>query len=210
MMESPEIAMTASGLEMPTRIFPDLCGREFFRMSVEEYEELGAQGILTTNSRVELIEGNLVKKHFQSPAHASTVYRLCEDLTKAAPAGWRARFQLPIRMMDSVPEPDAVFARGDRKTLAGRHPTADEVGLVVEVSDSTLRFDHIIKLPLYARAGIPEYWIVNLVDFTVEVYTEPTFDNGYANRHDYKPSESVPLTLDGVAIASLLVTDLLP
>lgn len=196
--------------EMPPPAHPAVHDREFFRMSVERYEELGAEGILTPNDRVELIEGNLVTKPMQNTPHSSTLHRLDGDLKKAVPDEWQVRIQLPIRILESMPEPDIVIARGDRRSFDRRHPTADEIGLIVEVSDTTLRYDRIIKIPLYARAGITEYWIVNLIDSIVEVYTEPTFDNGYANRRDYTSSESVPFALDGVTIPSLNVGDLLP
>ena len=189
---------------------PAVYDREVFRMSVEEYERLGDAGILTPESRLELIEGNLVTKPMQNDPHASTVETLTESFIRIAPSGWRVRIQLPIRILESLPEPDAVFAIGDRKSKSGRHPTAEEIGLVVEVSGSSLSYDRTIKMPIYSRAGIPEYWIVNLQDSTVEVYTEPTFENGYTQRRDYKADESVPLKLDGTTITSFRVADLLP
>jgi Uma2 family endonuclease len=210
-MPLPETAMTHTALPK-TRPWehPAVYDREFFRMSVEEYERLGDAGVITPESRLELIEGNLVTKPMQNDPHASTVETLTESFIRTAPPGWRVRIQLPIRILESLPEPDAVFAVGDRKSKPGRHPTAKEIGLVVEVSESSLGYDRTIKMPLYSRAGIPEYWIVNLQDSTVEVYTDPTYDNGYANRRDYKQEESVPLVLNGETITSFRVAELLP
>ena len=196
--------------QTPPWVHPAVYDRQYFRMSVEEYEELGRQGILTPNSKVELIEGNLVIKRMQNSPHSSTLNRLDEDLKKGVPDTWRVRIQLPIKILESMPEPDAVIAKGDRRAFDHQHPTAEQIGLVVEVSESTLGYDRSIKMPLYSRAGIPEYWIVNLMESIVEVYTEPTFDNGYAIRRDYTRSDAVPLALEGVVIASLYVADLLP
>lgn len=191
-------------------LHPSFADRDFFRMSVDAYEELGERGVLAPDDRVELIDGYLVVKPMQNSPHSSTVDRLGEDLIKLVPDGWRVRIQLPLKLKTSVPEPDAVIARGDRRTFDQRHPIASEVGLVVEVSDSSLSFDRDTKGRDYARAGIPEYWIVNLVASTVEVSTGPTADNGYTNRREYTTHESVPLALDGAPIASIPVRDLLP
>jgi Uma2 family endonuclease len=211
MVESTETAMTHTALpKIRPWEHPAINDMEFFRMSVEEYEALGEQGVLTPNSKVELIEGHLVPKRMQNEPHSSTLNRIDEDLKKSVPDGWRVRIQLPIRILESVPEPDAVVAKGDRRAFDKYHPVADQIGLVVEVSESTLAYDRSIKMPLYSRAGIPEYWIVNLIDLTVEVYTEPTFENGYAERRDYKADESVPLVLNGETTTSFRVADLLP
>jgi Uma2 family endonuclease len=88
-------------------------------------------------------------------------------------SGWRAQTQLPITLADSEPEPDGALVRGDRRTFDHRKPVPDDFGVVIEVADTSLRFDRLVKLEDYARAGIPVYWIVNLVDGQVEVYADP-------------------------------------
>ena len=184
-----------------------------FRLSVANYHDMIENDILTTADRVELLDGFLVNKPMQNTPHASTVDRLDEDLKRLLPNGWRSRNQLPITLEVSEPEPDAAIVRGDRRTFGHRHPSAAECGIVVEVADTSLRLDREVKGPIYACAGIPEYWIINLPDSQIEVYTQPSGPNetaGYTHRQDYSSTDSIPLMLDGQLVASLPVAELLP
>ena len=184
-----------------------------FRLTVADYHEMGQRGILEPEDRVELLDGFLVNKPMQNSPHRSTVDRMTEDLFKVVPAGWRVRIQLPITLVGSEPEPDAAIARGDRRTYDTRHPNGSEVGVVIEVSDTSLASDRAFKWPIYARAAIPQYWIVNLPDRQIEVYTDPTGPNAtpqYALRTDYSASQSVPLVLDGQTVALIPAADRLP
>ena len=207
---------------MPTATRPDpyavphpaLVERGFFRLSVADYHDLGERGILTPDDRVELIDGYLVLKPMQNTPHATTVDRLTElFVLNLQNRPWRARFQLPVGIGTSEPEPDATVVRGDARTFAQRHPQASEIALVIEVSDSTLRSDREVKGPIYARAGVPIYWIVNLPEAKVEVYTDPSGPcetPSYAARQDFSASDSLPLILDGLIVVQLPVADLLP
>src|SRR5207249_258912 len=87
---------------------------------------------------------------------------------------WVVRIQMPVTLDTSEPEPDIVLARGPEREFANRHPAPADVVLVVESSDSTLTYDRSVKGPAYARNGLPEYWIINVVDRRVEVFTDPT------------------------------------
>jgi len=185
----------------------------FRRFTVAEYHELTRIGVLTTEDRVELIDGYLVNKMPQNDPHHSTVHRLNLDLVRLVPLGWQPRTQLPITIGNSEPEPDGAVVRGDRRTYDTRKPTGADFGIVIEVSDTTLRFDRRFKMAEYAGAGIPVYWIVNLIDSHVEVYTDPdvtTDPPAYRTRTDYTPGQSVPLVLDGQTVATVPVVDLLP
>jgi Uma2 family endonuclease len=185
----------------------------FRRFTVAEYHELIRIGVLTTEDRVELIGGYLVNKMPQNDPHASTVQRLTDDLVRLVPAGWRAWVQLPITLADSEPEPDGAVVRGDRRTYDHRKPSPSDFGVVIEVADTSLRFDRVVKSDDYARAGIPVYWIINLVDSRVEVYTDPdpvSTPAAYRTRTDYASGQDVPLVLDGVTVGSIPVADLLP
>jgi Uma2 family endonuclease len=185
----------------------------FFRLSVDEYHDMIRTGILTTEDRVELLDGLLVHKMPQNNPHSSTVDRLNEDLGKLVPAGWRVRIQLPITLRTSEPEPDAAIVRGHRRTFDQRHPLGSDFGIVIEVADTSLSLDRREKGRLYAEAGIPEYWIINLVERQVEVFTLPNAalnPVGYAQQQIFTGGQAVPLTLDGTLVGSLLVDDLLP
>ncbi len=193
---------------------PALVERGFFRLSVADYHDLGERGILTPEDRVELIDGYLVLKPMQNTPRATTVDRLTERFVlELQQQPWRARFQLPVGIGTSEPEPDATVVRGDARTFALRHPQASEIALVIEISDFTLRGDREVKGPICARAGIPIYWIVNLPEAKVEVYTEPSGPSetpSYANRRDFTAGDTLPLILDGQTVAHLPVADLLP
>ncbi len=193
---------------------PALVERGFFRLSVADYHDLGERGILTPEDRVELIDGYLVLKPMQNTPHATTLDRLTEIFVlNLQMLPWRARFQLPVSIGTSEPEPDAAVVRGNARTFAQRHPQSSEIAIVIEISDSTLRSDREVKGPIYARASIPTYWILNVVDNIVEVYTLPSGPGespSYGHRQDYAPADSLPLVLDGQLVASLPVADLLP
>ena len=208
------ITSTAPVIPVPPPAQTLLASMATFRqVSVAEYEHLTRIGVLTTEDRIELIDGYVVNKMPQNDPHSSTVQRLTLDLARVVPVGWQPRIQLPISIGNSLPEPDGAVVRGDRRTYDHRKPTAADFGVVIEVAESSLRFDRVIKLAEYARAGIPVFWIVNLIDEWVEMYTDPdpaSTPPTYRTRTDYAAGQSVPLVLDGTAVASLVVADLLP
>jgi Uma2 family endonuclease len=179
------------------------------RFSVAEYHKMIQTGILTTEDRVELLDGYVVLKMPQNPPHGGCIDLVTGALLPLLPPGWFLRAQLPVTLSESEPEPDFAVVRGTRRSYLTRHPGPADVGLVIEVSDSTLDRDRGEKQRIYAAAGIVCYWIVNLVQGQVEVYTGPA-GAAYPRRDDYRPGDSMPLTLDGVVVASVPVVDLLP
>lgn len=184
----------------------------FHRWSVDEYHRFIELGILTEDDRVELLEGHVVNKMAHNPPHDVAVQRLTKRLVRSAPTGWEVRIQSAITLTDSEPEPDAVVARGDDSTFARRHPYTSDIGLVVEVADSSLQIDRQDKRRIYAEAGLPVYWIVNVIDRQVEVYTNPQTSAttpDYNTRVDYKSGDSVPFVLDGQVVAQFPVDDLI-
>ncbi|MFM7150547.1 MAG: Uma2 family endonuclease [Gemmataceae bacterium] len=176
---------------------------------MEQYLAMVERGILTSQDRVELIEGQVVHRMTPRPAHAVCVDLLHEALARVLPPNWHVRTQAPLVLDHSVPEPDACLARGDRRAYRERHPSASEVGLVIEVADTSLIDDRRLKSPLYASAMIPTFWIVNLINQTVEIYGEPR-DGSYAVSLARSATEEVPLILDGRELAMISVRDLLP
>lgn len=181
--------------------------------SVARYQRMIEQGILTSEDKVELLENYVVLKMPRNSPHDWTIECLTESLRTWLPSGWRLRVQLGIVLPDSQPEPDFCFARGDARTYQNRQPTAADVGLVIEVADSSLLRDQRDKTRIYARAGIPAYWIVNLVDRRVEVYTNPTGPAAVPQYQAFatcQPGDAVPLVLNGSAAAAVPAADLLP
>jgi Uma2 family endonuclease len=183
------------------------------KFSVDRYQRMIAAGILTPDDRVELLENYVVLKLPRTPAHDGTVHFIDNRLQRWVPAGWRLRNQLTVELPDSQPEPDFAVARGSTRTYMTRHPTAADVGLVIEVADSSLLRDQRDKTRIYARAGIPCYWIVNLVDRRIEVFTQPsgpTAVPAYGAFQTFQPGDAIPLVLDGSQIGTVPADDLLP
>lgn len=188
---------------------PDLV----WRLGVDQYHEMIAAGILTEDDPVELLGGCLVPKMPKNPPHTLTNGLVHEAIVRLLPAGWFADSQEPITTDDSEPEPDVRVVRGERRQYLEHHPGPRDLGLVVEVSDATLGRDRTLKQQLYATSGIPVYWIVNLNDRRLEVYTEPSGPAevpAYGQRRDLAGGEEVALILDGVEVGRLAVNDLLP
>jgi Uma2 family endonuclease len=183
------------------------------RLSVEQYHEMVRHGILRAGDPVELIDGLLVTKMGKNPPHVIALSHSRNTLEAQVGPGWHVRVQDPITLDRSEPEPDIAVARGAVEHYREAHPAAEQVGLVLEASDTTLADDQGYKLRLYARNRIPQYWIVNLVDDQVEVYTQPSGPGDqpeYGECRTFLPRESVPLVLDGQVVAHVPVESLLP
>ena len=149
------------------------------RWTLARYHEAIAQGVLGEADRVELIEGQLIEKMSIGKRHGDSVDLVNEYFTYTVGRKYRYRVQNPlIAGTGSEVEPDyAVLDREAYSKLEG-NPTADVALLVIEVADNSLEQDRTVKAPLYARAGIPEYWIVNLRNDQLELHTEPNRETG--------------------------------
>ena len=142
--------------------------------SAGEYHAMAKAGILTKDDRVELLDGEIIVKEPIGSGHASCVMRLSRMLSEAVGKRAIVSVQGPVRLDEaSEPEPDLMLLKRRDDFYAAAHPTPADVLLLIEVSDATVAFDKSVKLPLYARAAIPEVWIVNLPDRVVEVYSSP-------------------------------------
>jgi Uma2 family endonuclease len=168
---------------------------DFYRMTVDEYERLAAAGILD-DPRVELIDGYLVRKMTKKPRHVVVTERLRRLLDPIVPVGWHIRQEQPIRIPDfDEPEPDIAVVRGNLDDYASRHPGPSDVGLLIEVAEASLPRDQHQKLAAYARAAIPFFWIINLVDERVEVYSTSDPNTGhYQSRSDFARPDRVPIS----------------
>lgn len=192
---------------------PAALGRRLWRWSVAQYHALIAGGVLTEDDPVELLEGWLVAKTPKNPAHRVATQFIRKALEACIPIGWYVDSQEPITTADSEPEPDVMVIQGRTEDYLARHPGPDKVVLVVEVSDTTLHSDRTLKKQLYARAGIPAYWIVNLGDRQVEAFDQPSTVGSrstYGRRVDHAADGLIPLVIAGVEVARIPVQSLLP
>jgi Uma2 family endonuclease len=183
-----------------------------FRLSVVQYHRMIAAGVLSENNRVELLDGLLVKKMAHNPPHDSALSRLQRILYRKIGESWVLRNQSAITTRTSEPEPDLVLAEGPEDKYDTRHPVPREIALIIEIADSSLDLDRNRKGRIFATARIEEYWIVNLLDRQIEVYTAPKAGKlaCYENRQDYRPGDQLPLILRGELIGKIQVSQVLP
>lgn len=185
----------------------------FRRFTVPEYHKLIDIGVLTEDDNLELLEGYLIHKMSRNPPHDRVLQRLNRRLMQLLPEGWDIRIQSAITLGDSEPEPDVVLVRGDDAMYENHHPGPSDIGLVIEVSDSSLTGDRIDKARIYARAGLPVYWIINLVDQQIEVMTQPSGPGAtpdFGQKEIRKKGQIVTVRLDGVDVVTFKVEELLP
>ena len=186
-----------------------------FRISRELYDQMIREGIFTPRDRIELLEGRLYEMSPMGNPHRAVLNHINRWLVKTVPEDWHINNQTPIALDEySEPEPDFVIVRGTTRDYRDRHPAPADIGLLVEVSHASLAYDRKRKLPAYAEAGIPEYWIINLVENVVEIRTDPFPREGeargyYATTREYRRDHHVPLRLDGKAVSEIRVDDLL-
>ena len=186
-----------------------------YRLTVEQYHAMAEAGILGKQDRIVLLEGLLVTKMTKHQPHILATGLVQDSLTQAIPAGWFVEMQDPITIAgsQSAPEPDAKIVRGSRRDFQGRRVTPADVGLVVEVADSSVHEDQTTMKAIYAAASIPFFWLLNLPANRVEVYSDPTGPDpspDYRRRSDHGPDDAIPLILDGREVARIAVRDLLP
>ncbi len=156
-----------------------------YKLSIDEYDRMIASGVLSDDARVELIEGEMHEMAPPGPTHEYLIDLLTRwSVLIGAKRSILNRIQNSIGLPEttSAPQPDVAWVR-EREYRDGR-PETEDVLLVIEVADSSLKYDRHIKGPIYAAAGVPEYWIVNVEDKTVEVYREPR-DDDYGSRQTF-------------------------
>jgi len=188
---------------------PPLTLRRWKRVEYDRLVDLGVFG----DDPIELIGGHLIVAEPKGEYHSSAIGTVDYAVRAALPPGWVVRIQLPVSLdEESEPEPDVVVVPGRSADYRYAHPSRPE--LAIEVADSSLTFDRQQKGSLYARAGIQDYWIVNLVDRVVEVYRDPAPDAAAVYGWRYRSVASltpadvvIPLAFPSARIS---VTDLLP
>lgn len=183
------------------------------RMSVEKYHELVRAGAFNEHDAVELLDGVVTEKMSKNPPHRLATRQLDLALSQLVPTGWHVQNQEPITLATSEPEPDIAIVRGELTDYGNRHPHAEEVALVVEVADTTLVTDRY-KAELYAQAGIPFFWLVNLGERCIEVMSSvgevTPSRRQYGQLDIYAREANIPIYVAGQLIAELRVAELLP
>jgi Uma2 family endonuclease len=194
---------------LPPKWIPKRLGR----LTVDQYEAMVDSDVFTKHDNFVLINGYLVTKVTKKPPHVIAGELLRDELIALVPqAQWRVMAEAPVRIPDyNEPEPDVSLARGKAKDYTNRHPGPADLALVVEVAKSSLSEDRRMA-SIYGPAGIPVYWIVNLKDRQVEVYTllKARGSRGYGNPRIFKTGQSVPVVLEGKEAGRIAVVDILP
>lgn len=185
---------------------------ELWRLNVAQYHAMIKAGILTEDDPVELLEGCLIAKMPKNPRHRLVTQLTREALAALLPDDCYVDAQEPITLLDSEPEPDVVVVRGHRRDYSERHPGAEDVALIVEVADPTLKRDQTAKKKVYAAAKISVYWIINLPENRVEVYKNPSEINqqsDYLEQTNYGFDDVIGVDFDNQEIGQIKVSDLL-
>lgn len=175
------------------------------RFTLDEYHWLVRQGFFA-DERVELIDGEIVRMPPTGPEHSSVKSRALMWLSRLSGENWHVRVDDPLALGEHEPVPDVAVVPGSPDDYRQSHPTT--ALLVIEIADTSLQYDRTTKMSLYASAGIPEYWIVNLVERRLEVYREPSspepetpFNALYKSLRLYSPQESIsPLFAPEVSV----------
>jgi hypothetical protein len=198
---------------------------ELWPLSVEQFERMIAAGILEEDDPIELLQGYLVALDRgggpgmpPGPKHALTTNRVNREFSRRLPDPWVVSVQNPIRLgqmsipgASSEPQPDVAVVRGPDTRFAEHIPGPEDIQLIVEVSDSSLSSDRDFKGEWYATAGILLYWIVNLVDRQLEIYSDPDPGTGkYRSREILAEDQLVVLRWEGLEPVTFAVKDFLP
>ncbi len=170
------------------------------RFTVGSYYKMAELGLLDENQQVELIRGDIIDMSPIKSYHAGTVNFLNRILTVTLDHQATVCVQNPIRLDNySEPEPDLIVAKFRSDLYRRKHPTPTDALLIIEVADSSLQFDREVKGELYAKADIPEYWIVNLIDRQLEIYTKPTTAS-YQKRQVLTTPAEMQMTILGQSV----------
>ncbi len=177
-----------------------------YRFTRDEYDRMVDLGLLV-DKRVELLDGEIIAMPPQNPPHAGTTSGLAVGVIRLLGANFTIRIRAPIVLNDwSEPEPDVAICRLDLNHYRIEHPKANDILLLIEVAETSLSYDRGRKVAAYAGSGIPEYWIINLVDRRIEVFSDPDLvTQRYRQERFVVPGDT--LTLPGRV--NLAVSDVL-
>jgi len=175
--------------------------------NLDEWRRLGEANIFPPGSRVELINGEIIEMAPIGSNHSGQINRLTQLLVHLVAKQAVVSIQNPVQLGDlSEPEPDLMLLKPTDDFYSSQHPQADDVLLLIEVADSSLKFDQNQKLRLYALHNIPEYWLLNIKDSCIEVYRQP-HDGVYAEKTTLRAGDKI--TLSQLNNISLNIADIL-
>lgn len=174
------------------------------RLTVDDYYRMAEAGVLSPDDRTELIEGEIIDMAPIGSAHANVVMLLTERLLRAVGDSAKVRAQLPVRLSrSSEPQPDFALVKAKPAGYRRAHPSLDDVLLLIEISDTTLRYDLGVKARLYAKHDIPEYWVVDLVKNRIWRHRRPA-GTQYAERTEIAAGTlELPQKLGAISVAEL-------
>jgi Uma2 family endonuclease len=184
-----------------------------FRFTVAQYQKMIAEGIISANAHVELLNGKVVNKMARNPPHDTSLSLTQRELEAALSAEWYIRVQMAVVLGKSgQPEPDIAVVLAPIERYFKQHPVLKDVGMLVEVADSSLLQDRRDKAPIYAGGRIPWFWIVNVAERIVEVYSDPKGGASpeYRKHEDYAIGDKVPVVLGGKIAGHVVVARILP
>jgi Uma2 family endonuclease len=177
----------------PTTLTPTLMLLDIRLLTVKDYHQMGETGIFDPDERIELLSGQIIKKPVKGPSHSAAVKRIDRILRSKLGNSVLVQLQDPVQLDNySEPEPDVALLVPNPTDYEDHHPTAADVYLIIEVSDSTLSRDCEFKADLYARSGIVDYWVLDLSNRQLRVFREPT-QNGYQKKMTLSENESIAL-----------------
>ena len=203
------VAVPNSQVEAAASLWP---GVTPYLFNAEQFSRMVEARVFPRELRLELWDGKVYEKMAKLRAHSLAAAKFLEALGRIKPAGWYLNLEESISLdTGKVPLPDVVLIRGQPEDYRDGHATNSDVGLLVELSYTSLRDDTGPKLAGYARAAIPQYWVANLVANVLIVHRDPVPEESrFATVETYPHGESAPLILDGVEVARIAVSDLLP
>jgi Uma2 family endonuclease len=162
---------------------------------ISEYHRLAQAGIFSEDDRVELIKGEVIEMSPIGSAHAACVSRLDDLLHTSVRHSVQIRVQNPLQLDDfSEPEPDIALVRPRKDHYALAHPRPEDVLSVIEIADTSIEYDRHVKLPMYARAGIPEAWLIDLNQDVIGKFSEPR-DGQYPTYGEARRGETIASTV---------------
>ena len=184
--------------------------RSLYRLTVDQFETMLATGTIGDDERVELIEGLLIARPRRGRANIVAGNKGLRILWRMIPQGWHVAKGVPIRLSDwSRPEPDLAIVRGVVNDYEERDATPEDIALVVEIAGASLPADRTDMARVYAAAGIPIYWVVDLAEGRVEIFSDPRRD-GYHSHQVLARGQDIPVVVAEVEAAWIAVSDLLP